>query len=170
MDEIVVKLNEVFDAQLQNVKEHSPITFSPFGAILATIVITYAARFIGVFFAIITGNGVGFASPRDKAYPANSFTTRAIAAHLNSWEGLIMLVAAVFMGTVANLEKEMFENLVTLYVLSRAVYVIVYVFAFTEVLSLVRSAVFTVGLACIVRIMLLSCEAKYGYLFTLKDM
>jgi len=52
---ILEKLNEIVDMQLANMREHSPVMFSPFGAILATLTIAYAAKGLYFVFCILSG-------------------------------------------------------------------------------------------------------------------
>mmetsp|Transcript_3975 Transcript_3975/g.4985 ORF Transcript_3975/g.4985 Transcript_3975/m.4985 type:complete len:118 (+) Transcript_3975:461-814(+) len=113
-------------------------------------------------------NGLSNANPRDNPPPKNSIASRANAAHFNGIEATVLITAAVFMGTVAGLNKSLFEELTTLFVFSRIAHLVSYLFAFHEVLSIVRSGVFTIGFIVIIRIMIMSCEAKYGYIYTMK--
>ena len=130
---------------------------------------TYAAKFLSVVLTILSGNMPDNANPRDKGPPKNSAASRALAAHQNNFEMMILFTATVTLAVLAELPRRRLEDLCTLFVLLRVVYTLVYTFlSVNQVLSVIRSAVFFAGLGVVVKVMVMASEKKYGYILKVK--
>lgn len=77
---------------------------------------------------------------------------RAYDAHLNQFEALIYFSAAVLMSATAGLSRAQTKEVNQLATAFIAVRIMVYLFAYNEQLSVVRSSVFWVGIAIVFNI------------------
>eukprot|EP00752_Nemacystus_decipiens_P009277 g8288.t1 len=78
---------------------------------------------------------------------------RAFAAHLNSWEAMILWVSAVLMAKVMGVDEEDMNWSACGFLLLRAVYIPAYTFIGTHTTSFFRTAVFTAGMFLSFRLM-----------------
>lgn len=109
------QVDQLLTEQLVHVRALAPVTFSPFGSVLGAVVITYACKAIAVILGLFTGAGFSNAAPRDVTYKKFSAASRAYAAHLNGFEGLLLLAVAILMGTVARVDNKLMVSNRTLY-------------------------------------------------------
>ena len=80
-------------------------------------------------------------TPRDQQAGLEGWGRRAVAAHLNSFEAFAPFAAAVLVAVLAGADPVWTAGLCIVFVISRAVYVPVYIADF----ALLRSSVWTVG-------------------------
>ena len=92
--------------------------------------------FIAAAFAILSKGPVGFAQsklggydnkyPRDQQAKLTGFGARAVAAHQNSFESLIIFAPAVLAALATNTTGETIQNLAIIHVAARLAYHILY--------------------------------------------
>lgn len=105
-----------------------------------------------VAFAMSRGKG-GYDNkyPRDQQHDLEGWGRRAVAAHLNGFEAFPPFAIAVVLAIFTGSDPVWTARLAVLFVIARALYVPLYVLN----LDLVRSAVWTVGLASTIGLFLL---------------
>jgi uncharacterized MAPEG superfamily protein len=89
--------------------------------------------------------------PREQEASLKGFGARALAAHENSFESLIVFSAAVLAALATNHVTVSIQSLAILHIMAR----IVYPFMYWYDLATLRSLVWLVGIACSVAIVLL---------------
>ena len=89
----------------------------------------------------------------DKGGWKDALIARAWAAHQNSWEAFIGFSAAVVMAVVSKKEVPDFLLQCNAFLWIRALYILMYTFAFNAPLSVLRSASFIPGFAIVLNIM-----------------
>lgn len=82
--------------------------------------------------------------PREQQSKLTGFGARALAAHQNAFESLIMFAPAVLLAVVTNNSGETIQYLAITHVAARVLYSILYL----ANLSTLRSIVWFIGIAC----------------------
>mmetsp|Transcript_31960 Transcript_31960/g.42186 ORF Transcript_31960/g.42186 Transcript_31960/m.42186 type:complete len:157 (-) Transcript_31960:252-722(-) len=147
---------------LQKLDNICPPHFSPYGCLLALIMITYGVHFFRAGLIIIKKRGFNLAEPRKNAPQGvikgyiGGVIDRLRAAHENCFENLILTSAAILSAVQANVSTELISSLGTLIVLTRIFFCILYGLISNQGLAVLRSAVFVLGLAAIVRLFTLA--------------
>lgn len=103
----------------------------------------YLAR-IPVGYAMAKAGGYNNDEPRLQQATLKGFGSRAVAAHKNSFESLIIFGIAVLAALATNNITPLTQNLAITYIIARIVYHIIFLMG----LSSLRSLVWFVGFAC----------------------
>lgn len=82
--------------------------------------------------------------PRSQQATLQGFGARALAAHQNSFESLIIFATAVLTAMISNHVSTMVEYLAIVYIISRVIYHVLYLMN----LAGLRSLIWFVGLVC----------------------
>lgn len=136
-----------------------PLTFTPAGSIGAMLAVVYASKSVHAIlsFALLQKYDNVQASFRyntgKDSWQAKT-VQRAYSAHSNHWEAFAGFSVAMLLAlqrAPAGSEEEL-KLLGNAFLVSRVVYNAAYVLAFNEPLSFVRSSMFMVGIALVVRI------------------
>ncbi|MBL4911520.1 MAG: MAPEG family protein [Alteromonadaceae bacterium] len=90
--------------------------------------------------------------PRSQQAKLNGFGARALAAHQNAFESLIVFAAAILLAIATNNTGEIIQQLAITYVVARIAYNILYLVN----IGTIRSLVWFVSLGCSLTIMVLS--------------
>lgn len=123
------------------------------------------------FFAFVlqvTANGkLNNCNPRETKTPHGSLASRAMAAHFNGLETLILFSAAVICSVLADCPRRKLEDMCNLYIMLRVIFSFYYVFfsGINEAFGMVRSAIFFMSQFVIYLMFMDSAKKKYGYIY-----
>lgn len=146
---------------LKPLLDKTPLLFSTKGGVFAMFLVIYFAKAMHVLCSVLlvkkydnvqcnhanTPGGVEGNTLRNVRT-----TQRALNAHKNSWEAFISLSVAVLLALQQGKDSPELQRIVNLFVFVRVAYIFVYIIAYNEALSLIRSAVFAVGMILLVQI------------------
>ena len=139
-----------------------PVYFTVKGSIPAMLGMVYLSKLFHAFlsFTLTQKYDIVQASYRNQAGKSTSWAEKTVAraynAHCNQWEAFIGFTSAVLLALINNITTKELQSLVNAFLLVRLVYVVTYIVAFNEPLSLIRSAAFTLGLLIVFSIFTLS--------------
>jgi uncharacterized MAPEG superfamily protein len=143
-------INEFIEPHLGKV----PIYFSTQGCVLAMILLVYVIKVVHVLLSylltmkydLVQASYRGGAKEGQKPTFGEKMVQRAYNAHANSFEAFSVFTAAVLIALHTVGDSERLRLLANAFVLVRAAYAAIYVFAFHTVLTPLRSGAFFVGL------------------------
>ena len=157
MISFAVNMYEVLKPYLQQL----PVHFSLEGSIVAMFLILYGSKFlqVGLSFLLLkkydnVQNQARYGGNVTKTSTWQEKTVqRAYSAHSNHWEAFTAFSIAVLLAVVkAPGQRDELTMLANAFVHVRIIYNVVYILAFNEPLSAIRSSVWTVGWVIILRI------------------
>lgn len=112
------------------------------------VLVPYLAR-IPVAIAMAKLGGYNNNLPREQQAKLSGFGARALGAHQNSFEALLVFAIAILTAVVTHNDSSLIQNLAIAYVISRVVYHACYLMN----LATIRSLVWFVGYICCLVIM-----------------
>lgn len=77
----------------------------------------------------------------------DGYVRRSYAAHQNTWEALILWVAAVLFAKIMGVDEDQMNCTAAVWLTCRVIYFLAYTFITTHKVSFFRTAVFSVGMA-----------------------
>jgi len=95
-----------------------------------------------VAYAMNKLGGYDNSHPREQQSKLTGFGARALAAHQNSFESLIVFAAAILCALATKTTTELVQNLAMIHIVARIAYVLLYLFN----INIIRSLVWFVGL------------------------
>jgi uncharacterized MAPEG superfamily protein len=107
---------------------------------IATIM-PYLAK-LPVAYAMHKAGGYNNNYPREQQARLQGFGARALAAHHNSFESLLIFAIAILTAIATNNHSSLIENLAVVHIVARCVYHVLYLMN----LATLRSAIWAVGL------------------------
>jgi uncharacterized MAPEG superfamily protein len=139
---------------------HVPVTFDAYECVVAMFALVYASKFLqaGLSFVLLGKYDNVQANYRNGGFEGKSWRHKAVQraynAHQNHWEaftafGIAMALALTKVGPERHHELALLGNA---FLLQRVAFNAVYIVAFNEPLSFVRSSVWLVGVVLVVRI------------------
>ncbi len=147
-----------------------PIRYSLEGAVVVMFLIIYLSKFVHAGLSLLllrkydnvqSSHRYGDKSDSKNEANKSSWRTKAVlrayAAHCNHWEAFTGFAVAVILAVLkAPEQRQELTVLANAFVWVRVLYNVVYVLAFNEPLSFVRSSVWTIGFVLIVRIFIIA--------------
>ncbi len=97
-----------------------------------------------VVYAMYKAGGYDNNHPREQQARLVGFGARAVAAHQNSFESLLIFAIAILVALLTQTTTPLVQNLAAVYLVSRVVYTLLYL----GNLGTLRSLVWAVGLVC----------------------
>lgn len=136
-----------------------PILFTTQGALFAMFISLYFSKALHVLCSVLLlakYDNVQASFRYTESGQKNGFALRTVQraynAHINQWEAFAGFSAAVLLVLQADQNTLEVTRLANAFIFVRLIYNFVYIFAFNTALSTIRSAVWLVGLAILVRI------------------
>lgn len=140
----------------------TPVIFSVRGSLVAVFLLIYFSKVIHVNLSyalkgdydLVQANYRSGADAVAATWKSKTIQ-RAYAAHENTWEAFISFSAAILLALNSGAESSHgaeLEKLANAFVFVRVAYIVVYVLAASKPVAVIRSAVFLVGLAILLRI------------------
>lgn len=148
-----------------------PIHFSLEGSLVAMFLVLYGSKFVQVCLSFLllkkydnVNSSHRYGPKGDQERNADwkqRAVQRAFSAHSNHWEAFISFSVAVLLALFKGVDKreggrEELTLLANAFIHVRLLYNVVFVLAFNEPLSFIRSSVWTVGFVIILRIFTLA--------------
>lgn len=117
--------------------------------LLITVILPYLLK-VPVGYAMQKAKG-GYDNhhPRQQQASLQGFGARAVAAHQNCFESLAVFSTATLTALVTNHVSQTIQTLALVYIVSRLIYIFLYLMDFATL----RSTVWFIGLACCVSMM-----------------
>ena len=162
-------LDSIYNASLP-ILQRIPLIFTTRGAIVASFLTIYFAKFLQVQLSYILLYGYDLENPRSSKIAekkgVNTWQVKAVAraksGHENQWEAFIGFTAAMMVALRTHgSDNDELSKLANAFVIVRIAYLFVYILAFNVPLAVVRSAVWAVGLGIILRIFSISTGDIY---------
>jgi len=125
---------------------------TPFWCLTIVIFLPFLMSYTAGYFKFKSFGHYDNNNPRIQSSQLEGTGARAFAAHQNSWEAVIMFAPVVLMAHLAGANAEQSATAAVVFVIARLVYMFVYLID----LALIRSLVFTVGMACCVWLLYLA--------------
>ena len=125
---------------------------TPFWCLTIVIFLPFLMSYTAGYFKFKSFGHYDNNNPRIQSSKLEGMGARAFAAHQNSWEAVIMFAPVVLMAHLAGANAEQSATAAVVFVIARLVYMFVYLID----LALIRSLVFTVGMACCVWLLYLA--------------
>eukprot|EP01039_Chlorochromonas_danica_P001303 gene1304-1422_t len=152
----------VYISVIQPYLKDVPLLYSTRGAIVAMFFLVYLSKLAHAATCLLlqgkydnVQSSHRYEGKNDGSWTWQRLTSqRAFSAHMNQWEAFIGFFAATILALIyAPVEKqEELTLLANAFLCTRVLYNVVYIFAFNVPLSVVRSAVWTVGLVLLIKI------------------
>jgi uncharacterized MAPEG superfamily protein len=116
--------------------------------LIAAALLPYIAK-VPLAFAMNKAGGYDNHHPREQQLNLEGFGARALAAHQNAFESLIIFAAAILLAVATNTSHETVQLLAMIHVAARIIYNLLYLLN----IGTVRSIVWLIGIACSFAIM-----------------
>jgi uncharacterized MAPEG superfamily protein len=135
-----------------------PVILSPVGTILAMYIIVYLSKLQHAMYSILLMQKYDIvnASYRNSNSSKKTFSEKVVAraynAHANNWEALLGFAIPVILILQQKISSNEINQLCNLFIAVRVAYTVLYPLAFSVPISLVRSSVFTIGIAIILKL------------------
>lgn len=144
-----------------------PVTYNPYECIVAMFALIYLSKFVqaGLSFALVGKYDNVNANYRNGGFEGKSWAHKAVQraynAHQNHWEAFTGFAIAMTLA-LTKVSPDRHHELAVLgnaFLLQRVIFNALYIVAFNEPLSFLRSAWFGVGMLLIVRIFTIAVTA-----------
>ena len=135
-----------------------PVIISPIGTILAMYIIVYLSKLQHAMYSILLMQKYDIvnASYRNSNSSKKTWTeqvvSRAYNAHANNWEALLGYCIPVILILQKKISSNEINQLCNLFIGVRVIYTVLYPLAFSVPISMIRSGVFTIGIAIILKL------------------
>jgi uncharacterized MAPEG superfamily protein len=161
----------IFDNLVKPNLHRVPVYYTLEGSVIAMFMLLYLSKYVQVFLSFIllrkydnvqSSHRYGpskLSVEADKEWKVKA-VSRAYSAHSNHWEAFISFSVAVIFAILkaAPSDRQELTILANAFLIQRVAYNAAYVLAFNEPLSFIRSSIFMLGWAIIVRIFVISIK------------
>lgn len=165
----MASLDSIYNAMLP-AYQHIPLMFTTRGALVASFLSIYFSKFLQVQLSYILLSGYDLVNPRSSDVAdkkgVNTWQAKTVArawsGHSNQWEAFMGFAVALLLALrVRGSEDPELNKLANDFVFIRLAYLIVYILAFNTPLSVVRSAVWFLGLGITLKIFAIGAGQVY---------
>lgn len=155
-------LANLYASAVQPYLKDVPLLYSAEGSIVAMLLLVYASKIVHILSCVLllarydnVQSSHRYAGKNDGSWTWQRLTAqRAFSAHQNQWEAFIGFAAAMLLALqrASTAQRAELTQLANAFLCIRVFYNAVFVCAFNAPLSVVRSAVWAVGLAILLKI------------------
>jgi uncharacterized MAPEG superfamily protein len=127
---------------------------TPFWCVLVIILIPFILSTLGGVFRVRQLGTLDNKNPRQQAGELEGAGARVYAAQQNAWEAVPVFGLAVVIAHIAGADPAASATTAVVFVVAR----IVHAFAYLANIDILRSIIFLVGLACVIRLFVLAAQ------------
>ena len=154
---------------------HVPLILSPIGTLFVMYIIVYLSKLQHAMYSILFTQKYDIVNASYRNGNSNKKTlleqvvVRAYNAHANNWEALIGYSIPVIIILQQNISSNEINQLCNLFIGVRIAYTILYPLAFAVPISIIRSGVFTIGFAIILKLFSIAVPSMLFVALDLKN-